>query len=272
MPTAEFGENDAALTADMSLGALFGVQGKVAVVTGGGSGIGAMIAAGLTRNGCKTYIVSRKDISKFAETLPMCVSMQCDVGKEDEVKRVVQQIKEKEGRVHILVNNAGTNFNAPLGKYPADSFDKVMQINVRSVFSVTQEFAPLLVAAGTPEDPSRVVIISSISAFSPSKLNTFAYTSSKAGAVMLSHHLAGKLGAKNVTVNTICPGPFESRMMRGTIRAAGKENVAKGTVAGRIGVPQDIAATVLYLCGRGGSFTNGADIVVDGGSLVVPKL
>eukprot|EP01059_Diplonema_ambulator_P022999 TRINITY_DN38380_c0_g1_i1.p1 TRINITY_DN38380_c0_g1~~TRINITY_DN38380_c0_g1_i1.p1 ORF type:complete len:293 (+),score=88.28 TRINITY_DN38380_c0_g1_i1:66-881(+) len=268
MPVSESGENDAALHADMSLKNLFGVEGKVAVVTGGGSGIGAMIAAALSRNGAKTYIMSRKDISGYAKELPGCVAYQCDVGDEESVKKAVQFVAEREGKVDILVNNAGTNFNAPIGKYPAAAFDKVMQINVRSVFSVTQEFTPLLEKAGTKEDPSRVINISSINGVrAPAAFDTFAYSSSKAGVIMLGKHLASKLGKKNITVNTICPGPFESRMMRGTIKMAGRENVAKGTVAGRIGAPEDVAATVLYLCGKGGSFTNGAEIILDGGAL-----
>eukprot|EP00659_Diplonema_papillatum_P016876 gene16876-25876_t len=124
MPKAEENENSGALSTDMSLENLFGAKGKVALITGGGSGIGAMIATGLARNGAKVYIVSRKDTTAFANELPGCVSMRGDVANPADVKRIVDEITSREGKLHILVNNAGTNFSAPLGKYPSDMFDK----------------------------------------------------------------------------------------------------------------------------------------------------
>ena len=239
MPQALEGENDQALATDMSLEGLFGAKGKVALITGGGSGIGAMIATGLSRNGAKVYIASRKPTIEFASQLPNCTSVQCDVANSEQVDKLLQLIKENHGKLDILINNAGTNFSAPLGKYTSESFDKVMQVNVRSLFYMTQAALPLLVAAAKDNGPARVINIASINGLrAPTDMDTYAYSSSKAAVVMLSKHLAGKLGKKNITVNSICPGPFPSRMMRGTIKMVGEKNISKNTALGRLGEPQ----------------------------------
>eukprot|EP00754_Rhynchopus_humris_P003984 Rhum_TRINITY_DN12063_c0_g1::Rhum_TRINITY_DN12063_c0_g1_i1::g.48933::m.48933 len=278
MPKPTEDENGAALTSDMSLEALFGVKGQVFLVTGGGSGIGAMIAVGLARNGATVYIASRKDISAFAAQVDAqhggkVVALQADVGNTEDVKRLVATVREREGKLNALINNAGTNFSAPIGKYSPEAFEKVMRVNVNSVFTLTQEAAPLLEeSARACGRPSRVLNISSINGVRPSDFDTFAYSASKAGVIRLSQHLASKLGRRGILVNSICPGPFESRMMRGTVKMVGKKAVGDGTVVGRMGSPQDIAATVLFLCGNGGSFVTGTEIIVDGGSLVKSRL
>lgn len=273
MPKAEGGENDAALQADLSLGGLFGVQGKVVLITGGGSGIGAMIATGFVRNGCRVYIASRKDTSAFAAELTKsgpgsCTAVVCDVGVEAQQKSLLDTVQKAEGKLHVLVNNSGTNFSAPLGKYPPEMFEKVMQVNTNAIFAVTQLFSPLLEASSSQEDPGRVINISSINGLQPPGLDTFAYSASKAAVVMLSKHLASALGPKHVTVNTICPGPFMSRMMRGTITAAGEGNVASGTALGRLGSPADAAGACLFLSSRAGAYLTGTEFALDGGSLV----
>eukprot|EP00434_Breviolum_minutum_P011773 symbB.v1.2.010389.t1/scaffold638.1/size177989/8 len=273
MPKEVEGENAGALESDLSLGTLFKVQGKVALVTGGGSGIGAMIASGFVQNGGRVYIASRKDTSKYAQELTAkgpgsCVAMVCDVSKLDQQKKLIEDIEKAEGKLHILVNNSGTNFNAPLGKYSPEMFDKVMQLNTNAVFALTQLAVPLLEASSSREDPGRVIHISSVNGLQPPLIDTFAYSASKAAVVMLSKHLAGALGPKHITSNCICPGPFMSRMMRATVKAVGEDNIAGSTALSRLGLPEDIAGACLFLCSKAGGYVTGTEFALDGGSLI----
>lgn len=270
MPKAVDGENDLALQSDLSHAALFGCKGKVAVVTGGGSGIGAMIASGLAQNGAKVYVVSRKDCSEFAAALPGgAVSLQCDVSVVDEVSRLYNELERREGRLDILVNNAGTNFNAPIDSHDFAMFEKVIAVNTNSIFLLTQKVLPLLRKASGPGSPARVINIASTDALkAPVDRDNFGYGASKAAVLRLTEHLAGALGRDGITVNAVCPGPFQSRMMRATIKAVGGEDViGQGTALGRIGSPEDAAGVVLYLSGRSAAGVTGATILVDSGAL-----
>eukprot|EP00418_Pyrodinium_bahamense_P019565 CAMPEP_0179109808 /NCGR_PEP_ID=MMETSP0796-20121207/51219_1 /TAXON_ID=73915 /ORGANISM="Pyrodinium bahamense, Strain pbaha01" /LENGTH=310 /DNA_ID=CAMNT_0020807927 /DNA_START=50 /DNA_END=983 /DNA_ORIENTATION=- len=272
MPKAEEGENDAALHANLGIGFLFNVSGKVVLVTGGGSGIGAMIASGFVQNGCRVYIASRKDTSDFAAALTKkgpgcCMAVSCDVTNLEQQQKLIDRISKDEGALHVLINNSGTNFNAPLREYKPEMFDKVMQLNASAVFQLIQAAVPMIEASSSKEDPGRIINISSIDGLQPpTGMNTFAYSSSKAAVCMLSRHLAGVLGPRHITVNTVCPGPFPSRMMRGTIEAAGEDLIGRTTALKRIGQPGDMAGACLMLCSRAGSFMTGAEVTVDGGS------
>eukprot|EP00439_Symbiodinium_sp_Y106_P082534 s499_g21.t6 len=273
MPKEVEGENAAATDADLSLHSLFRVDNKVVLVTGGGSGIGAMIASGFVQNGCRVYIASRKDTSKYAAELTSkgpgrCTALTCDISKYDQQKVLIDSIEKAEGKLHILVNNSGTNFNAPLGKYSPDMFEKVMQLNTNAVFALTQLAVPLMESSTSRDDPGRIVHISSVNGLQTPLIDTFAYSSSKAAVVMLSKHLAGALGPRHITSNCICPGPFMSRMMRGTIQAVGEDGIAGSTALSRLGLPSDIAGACLFLCSRAGSFVTGTEFALDGGSLV----
>jgi len=274
MPKAAEGENDLALQAPLSVAKLFGVAGKVVLITGGGSGIGAMIAAGYVRNGCKVYIASRKDCSAYAAELSKegpgsCTALTCDVGSLDDQKKVIGAIDKADGKLNVLVNNSGTNYNAPLEKYQPEMFQKVLEINTNAIFTFTQTAAPLLMKAGTQEDPARVINISSNNGLVVPKMPTFAYSTSKAAVLMLSKHLAQELGPKHVTVNSICPGPFQSRMMRATIqKAGGEEVVSKATALGRLGSPEDAAGACVFLSSRAGAWVTGTEFALDGGQLI----
>mmetsp|Transcript_44469 Transcript_44469/g.127429 ORF Transcript_44469/g.127429 Transcript_44469/m.127429 type:complete len:279 (-) Transcript_44469:135-971(-) len=273
MPKATEGENDAAMQADLTVGALFGVQDKVVLVTGGGSGIGAMIAAGFVRNGCKVYIASRKDISGYADELTQqgpgtCKALTCDIGNHDSCKAMLEAVQKAEGKLHVLINNSGTNFSAPIGKYPPDMFEKVMHVNTNAIFCLVQLAVPLMQASSSAEDPARIINISSVNGMQVPLMDTFAYSTSKAAVIMLSKHLASALGPRHITVNTICPGPFMSRMMRGTIAAAGEANISGGTALGRMGSPEDAAGACLFLSSRAGAYLTGTEFALDGGSLV----
>jgi len=273
MPKAAEGENDAALGADLSVEALFGVRGKVVLVTGGGSGIGAMIAAGFVRNGAHVYIASRKDCAAYAAELTQagpgkCTALVCDVVDEEQQKSMLAEIQKAEGKLHVLVNNSGTNYSAPLGKFPPKMFDKVLQLNTSAVFSLSQHALPLLAAASSQADPARIINIASINALQVPVVDTFAYSASKAAVLMLSKHMASALGPKHVTVNSVCPGPFMSRMMRATVKAVGEATISGSTVSGRLGEPADAAGACLFLSSKAGAYVTGSEFSVDGGSLV----
>lgn len=266
-------ENVGSIMSDLSIRSLFDVSGKVVLITGGGSGIGAMIASGFVQNGCRVYIASRKDTSAYAEELTAkgpgkCIALKCDVGVSAQQQQLVNEIKSREGKLHVLVNNSGTNFNAPLGHHQIEMFDKVIKVNTTAVFELTQMALPLLEAAGTKDDPARVINIASINGLQAPVVDTFCYSASKAAVVMLSKHLASALGPKHITVNSICPGPFMSRMMRATVQAMGEDNIAATSAIGRLGSPTDIAGSVVFLCSKAGSFATGTEFALDGGVII----
>jgi len=277
MPKARADENNWILDGpSLKTEDLFNIERKVALVTGGGSGIGAMIAAGLVRNGSRVFICSRKSCEEWAQKLTSvgpghCEWIQADLTKDADLKSLESSIASRTGgKLDILVNNSGTNYSAPLEKYPKKAFEKVLALNVTAVFESVKAFTPMLKRAAQPGMPSRIINISSITAIRPPSLNTFAYSASKSAIIMLSKHLAIKLAPK-ITVNNILPGPFPSRMMRVTLKAAG-DLVRKATLFKRVGEPSDIAGTVLFLCSKAGSNVTGAEIVVDGGLNLVSNL
>jgi NAD(P)-dependent dehydrogenase (short-subunit alcohol dehydrogenase family) len=257
-----------------TLEALFGVAGKTALVTGGSRGIGAMIAGGLVRAGCRVYISSRKqeacdataaELSAFGE----CLSLPADLAAADGPQTLAGLISEREERLHILVNNAGATWGAPLAEYPPSAFDKLWGLNVRAPFELTQRLLPQLRAAASPEDPARVINVGSIDGLAPAGLQHFAYSSSKAGVHMLTQTLARELGPEAITVNAMAPGPFESKMMAWALddpqlRAGIEERIPLG----RIGHPDDVAGAAIYLSSRAGRYLTGVIIPIDGGILV----
>jgi len=257
---------------------LFDVKDKVVLVTGGSRGIGEMIATGFVSAGAKVYISSRtKDVcDKVAKELSAkgpgkCYSIPADLQSLEEVKRLVAEISKKEQHLDVLVNNAGANWAAPVDEYPEDAFEKVMNLNLKRIFSLTQACLPLLLSKSTSENPSRVINIGSINGINVPYLETYAYSSSKAALHQLTRHLAGKLGNRHILVNAIAPGSFQSKMMKATLEKYGDSIVANVPV-GRIGSPEDIAGTCIYLSSRAGQYTTGAIIPVDGGVLVSAKI
>jgi NAD(P)-dependent dehydrogenase (short-subunit alcohol dehydrogenase family) len=248
---------------------LFSIAGKTALVTGGSRGIGAMIARGYVEAGAKVYISSRKaDVcDAMAAELSehgTCVSIPADLADEAACVGLAQEIAAREPALHILVNNAGATWGAPLADFPADAWDKVLDLNVKAPFFLTRALLPLLEAAATPDDPARVINIGSIDGIHVPMLETYAYSSSKAAIHQLTRHLARNLGRANITVNAIAPGPFESKMMAATLRDFGDE-IARSSPLRRIGRPDDMAGTAIFLASRAGSYLTGAVIPVDGG-------
>ena len=248
---------------------LFSIEGKSALVTGGSRGIGLMIARGYVEAGARVYISSRKaevcdEVAAELSQTGTCVSLPADLSRDGECERLAAEVASREDRLHILVNNAGATWGAPLADFPADAWDKVMNLNVKAPFLLTRALVPLLEAAGTADDPARVINIGSIDAIQVPIMETYAYSSSKAAVHQLTRHLARQLGRQNITVNAVAPGPFESKMMAATLRDFG-DSIARSSPLGRIGRDDDMAGVAIYLASRAGAYVTGAVIPVDGG-------
>jgi len=248
---------------------LFSVEGKVALVTGGSRGIGFMIARGLVEAGAKVYISARKadacqaaaaELSKQGE----CIALPADLSTEAEARRLAEAIAAREPALHVLVNNAGANWGAPLAEFPDEAWDKVLALNVKAIFHLTRALLPQLEKAASAEDPARVINIGSIDGLQVPDLDTFAYSASKAAVHHLTRVLAKKLAPRRITVNAVAPGPFESKMMAQTLRNFGKL-IVEGCPLKRIGEPEDMAGVAIYLASRAGAYVTGAVIPVDGG-------
>jgi NAD(P)-dependent dehydrogenase (short-subunit alcohol dehydrogenase family) len=248
---------------------LFSMQGKVALVTGGSRGIGLMIARGFVEAGARVYISSRKAdaCEKVAAELSKrgtCVALPIDLQGEANARRLADELARRESALHVLVNNAGANWGAPLAEYPDDAFDKVMNLNVKSVFHLTRFCVPLLEKAGSHDDPARVINIGSIDGLHVPALETYAYSSSKAALHHLTRVLARRLAPQHITVNAVAPGPFESKMMQATLERLHDVIIASCPLR-RIGRPDDMAGVAIFLASRAGSYVTGAVIPVDGG-------
>ncbi|MET0897433.1 MAG: SDR family oxidoreductase [Mycobacterium sp.] len=247
---------------------LFSVSGKTALITGGTSGIGLMIAEGYLRAGVRVYISSRKPdacrsaqeyLSEFGDVR----AFPADVSLEDECRSLIEAVGAREEAVHILVNNAGATWGAPFDSFPGAAFDKVLTLNVKTPFVLTQQARPLLEAASAADDPARVINIGSIDGMTVPRLGTFSYSASKAALHQLTRHLAYEL-SPSILVNAIAPGPFPSKMMAATLEAAG-DRVAAATPVKRIGRTEDVAAAAVYLASRATNFMTGAVLPLDGG-------
>jgi len=248
---------------------LFSLAGKTALVTGGSRGIGLMIARGYVEAGARVYVSSRKaqvceqvaaELSRTGE----CHALPADLAADGAAEQLAEAVAAREDRLHVLVNNAGTNWNVPLADYSADAWDKVMGLNVRGPFLLTRALVPLLEAAGTDDDPARVINIGSIDGIQVPLFETYAYSTSKAALHHLTRHLARQLGPRHITVNAVAPGPFQSKMMEATLEAFG-DSIAASSPLGRIGRPDDMAGAAIYLASRAGAYVTGAVIPVDGG-------
>ena len=247
---------------------LFSLQGKVALVTGGSRGIGLMIARGYVEAGAKVYVSSRKadaceQVATELSTIGPCVALPADCGTDAGCRKLAEALTAREPRLHVLVNNAGANWGAPLAEYPDSAWDKVLGLNLKGVFNLTRACLPLLEAAVAPGDPARVINIGSIDGLRAPALETYAYSASKAAVHHLTRHLAARL-APRITVNAVAPGPFESKMMAATLERF-RDAIVASCPLGRIGEPDDMAGVAIYLASRAGAYVTGAVIPVDGG-------
>lgn len=246
---------------------LFSLQGRVALVTGGSRGIGRMIAAGFLRQGAKVYISARKaeacdataaELSAFGT----CVSLPIDVSTLEGCHALARAIAEREGALDILVNNAGAAWGEPFETFPEKGWDKVMDLNVKTPFFLTQALHGLLKKAAANR-PAKVINIASIDGISVNPWETYSYAASKAGLIHLTRRMALRLAQDNIVVSGIAPGPFASEMNK-QARDHGDE-VAQHVPAGRIGTEEDMAGAAIFLAARSGDYVLGETLVVDGG-------
>jgi NAD(P)-dependent dehydrogenase (short-subunit alcohol dehydrogenase family) len=259
----------------LDLTSLFGLSGKVAIVTGGSRGIGYMIAAGLVANGVKVYITARKakacdeaaaELSQREPGHGECISIPADLSTPEGLTSFVDAVTAQESQIDILVNNAGAAWGAPLGEFPDIGFDKVLDINVKAPFMLTQALLPHLKAGGTAEDPARVIMIGSIDGIRVPIGDNYSYSASKAGIHMMTRHMASHLVQDHILLNSIAPGPFPSKMMAYMLDDEDTRNVVESSnPRKRVGTPEDIAGTVIFLASRAGAYTTGTVIPVDGG-------
>ncbi len=268
----------------MKLNDLFSIDGKTAVVTGGSRGIGEMIAAGFLANGATVCISSRKAEVCDATAKRLsdeydgeCISIPADLSKVEGIDAFTTALKERFDRLDILVNNAGASWGAPLEEFPESGWDKVMDTNVKGVFFLTQRLLPLLEAAGTSEDPARVINIGSIDGIQTPAFETFSYGPSKAAVHALTRQLAAHLVRRNIIVNAIAPGPFPTWMLStgvgtgGDVEGTDWDLVGRGNPRGRVGTAEDVAGLAIFLSSRAGAYTVGETITCDGGSIVARR-
>jgi NAD(P)-dependent dehydrogenase (short-subunit alcohol dehydrogenase family) len=253
---------------------LFSIAGKTALVTGGSRGIGLMIARGFVEAGAKVYISARKAdaCERVAAELSqhgICIAIPADLSTEAGARGLAEAVAGRESALHILVNNAGANWSAPLAEYPDTAWDKVLALNVKAIFHLTRALLPLLESGVRPADPARVINIGSIDGLRVPFLETYAYSASKAAVHHLTQVLAQQLAPRRITVNAVAPGPFESKMMAETLARFGDAIVAACPL-GRIGEPEDMAGVAIYLASRAGAYLTGVVIPVDGGITTRP--
>ncbi|KZV60186.1 rhamnolipids biosynthesis 3-oxoacyl-reductase [Peniophora sp. CONT] len=270
---------------DLSSSSLFGgFKGKVAVVTGGGSGIGTMIATAYVQNGAKVYISSRKEkqLKETADSLNKlgpgsCYYVVADLSNKAGCDKLVDEIKAKESKIHILVNNSGMSWGAPIDSFPEkEGWDRLFALNVKSIFYMTVGLADLLAKDATSHSPGSVINMSSVAGLNPiadagrlSAGNTgvYSYNASKAAVNHLTSSLAVTYAKRFITVNAICPGVFPSKMTAfGVKKAGGIEAMGSDNPFKRIGEPQDMAGLALFLSSPAGAYVTGVHIALDGGA------
>ena len=254
---------------------LFSLSGKTALITGGSSGLGLVMAKGLLQNGAKVVIASRrqkkcdlalKELKAYGEVYALAT----DVTQVDSREKLLEFIDDKLGSLSILLNNAGANWGASLEDYPDEGFAKVMDTNLNAVFSLSRDAVPLLSKAASVEDPARIINIGSMDGIHVpivQRVPTFAYSASKAALHHLTKAMAVELAPKQITVNAVAPGFFESRMTDYVFEHY-LNDIKDDCPLHRVGQPQEIVGIVTYLASKAGSYTNGAVIPVDGGTSI----
>ena len=246
---------------------LFSLKGRSALITGGSRGIGRMIAEGFLRAGARVYISARKadacdTTAAELSVIGPCVSLPADVSTQGGVQQLVASYQQHERSLDILVNNAGAAWGAPYEEFPESGWDKVVDLNLKAPFFLTQALTPLLKKAAT-DHLAKVIHIASIDGVSVNPQETYSYAASKAGLIHLTRRMALKLAPERIAVSAIAPGAFASTMNKDA-RDHGDE-VAQRIPLGRIGTPEDMAGAAIFLASRAGDYVVGSTLIVDGG-------
>lgn len=247
---------------------LFSLDGRAALVTGGSRGIGRMIAAGFLAQGARVVYISARKAEACERTaqelssIGHCVAVPADVSTVEGARALAARIAAEEPALDVLVNNAGAAWGAPFDEFPESGWDKVVDLNLKSPFFLTQALHPQLRAAAAHR-PAKVINIASIDGVSVNPMETYSYAASKAGLIHLTKRMALRLVRDNIVVSAIAPGAFASDMNRDA-RDHGDE-VARRIPAGRIGSDEDMAGAAIFLASRAGDYVVGETLVVDGG-------
>jgi NAD(P)-dependent dehydrogenase (short-subunit alcohol dehydrogenase family) len=256
----------------IGLDQLFSVEGKVALVTGGGRGIGLMMTQALVASGAKVYIASRKRevCEKVAAELggdDHCIGLGADLSTEEGVVGLADELKRREDKLHILVNNSGMAWGAPMEEFPWSAWDTVLGLNLTAPFVMTRELIPLLANAGSIDDPARVINIGSMLGTVTKSWTAYSYAASKAGLHHITQIFSNELADRCIAVNAIAPGPFDTEMMKEAAQdETARKIVADGIPLKRWGAAEDAAGAVLFLCSRAGAYVSGAIVPLDGGA------
>ena len=251
------------------------MRNKIALVTGGTRGIGLMIAEGLVRCGAKVYISSRKaDACQAAEAQLRehgdCIAIPCDISTVDGCQALAGEIGSRESELHILVNNAGLTWSADIDEFPEKAWDRVVDLDAKAPFFLTQALLPMLRAAASPDARASIVNISSVNAIRPSGLRNYSYVAAKAGLQGMSVQMARDLNVDNINVNVIAPGPFKSKMTAPLYANEEIEaQVMESFTMGRWGAMEDAAGLTIFLSSKAGSFLTGVVIPCDGGASTI---
>jgi len=257
---------------------LFDIRGKIALVSGGGRGIGLMITNGLMKAGLKKVYICSRDFQLCKEVSSQlneqykdsqCIPLQGNLSKDEDCIKITKFLTEEEpDGIDILINNSGAAWGEPLETYPEQAWDKILSLNVKGVFLLTRALLPLLEKkAKLSKDPSRIIIIGSVDGIRVPLAEHYAYSSSKAAVHQMTRVLASKFAKKRITVNCIAPGPFQSKMMAATLKSFGNQ-IIQAIPLGRIGVDDDIAGLTIFLASKAANWMTGCIIPLDGGMLI----
>jgi NAD(P)-dependent dehydrogenase (short-subunit alcohol dehydrogenase family) len=253
---------------------IFSLEGRTALVTGGSRGIGEMIAEGFLRAGAKVYISARKaaQCEATAERLSAlgpCIALPVDVSGASGAQRLADLYLARESKLDVLVNNAGAAWGAEFGDFPELGWDKVLDLNLKTPFFLTQSLYAALKAGGV-ERPAKVINVASIDGLSVNMQDTYSYAASKAGLIHLTRRMALSLAKDNIVVSAIAPGAFASEMNK--VARDDGERLAREIPAGRIGAASDMAGAAIFLASTAGDYVVGATLVVDGGAACTRKV